>query len=147
MQNGISIYDSLSSLSSLFYLALGSTTTTTTRLVTINAPATTATMAMLPLLAGNLPFVTQYCASKYRWKPIRRTTIEMPRKAAPSGLPRLRKCIAESVGSGTVPSTGEMVVLRRKSCVIATPIDAKAREVRSHARKVRSVCKVSMYPQ
>lgn len=29
--------------------------------------------------------------------------------------------------------------LRRKSCVIAIPIEAKAREVRSQARNVRSV--------
>jgi hypothetical protein len=31
-------------------------------------------------------------------------------------------------------------VLRRKSCVMAMPMDAKAREVRSQARNVRSVC-------
>ena len=31
-----------------------------------------------------------------------------------------------------------MAVFRRKSCVIAMPIEAKAREVRSQARKVRS---------
>jgi hypothetical protein len=128
------------------YLALGSTITTTTKLVTISNPATAATRAMLPLLAGNLPFVTQCCASKYRWNPIRRTTIEIPKKAAPSGLPRLRKCIAEAVGSGVVPAGAEMVVLRRKSCVIAMPIDANAREVRSHARKVRSVCELAYVP-
>jgi len=31
-----------------------------------------------------------------------------------------------------------MAVLRRKSCVTAMPMEAKAREVRSQARKVRS---------
>lgn len=75
-----------------------------------------------------------------------RTTIEIPRKAAPSGLPKLRKCIAEAEGSGSVPDGVEMVVLRRKSCVIAMPMDANAREVRSHARNVRSVCKLANTP-
>jgi hypothetical protein len=31
-----------------------------------------------------------------------------------------------------------VVLLRRKSCVTAIPIDAKANDVRSHARNVRS---------
>jgi hypothetical protein len=72
-----------------------------------------------------------------------RTTIEIPRKAAPSGLPKLRKCIAEAEGSGSLPDGVVMVVLRRKSCVIAMPMDANARDVRSHARNVRSVCKLA----
>lgn len=40
---------------------------------------------------------------------------------------------------GVRPWRSEMVVLRRKSWVMAIPMEAKAREVRSQARKVRSV--------
>ena len=36
------------------------------------------------------------------------------------------------------PLRSEMVVLSRKSCVTAIPMEAKARDVRSQARKVRS---------
>lgn len=39
---------------------------------------------------------------------------------------------------GFNPSRFEIAVLRRKSWVIAMPIEANAREVRSQARKVRS---------
>ena len=39
---------------------------------------------------------------------------------------------------GEAGSRSAMVVLRRKSCVIAIPIEAKANDVRSQARKVRS---------
>ena len=70
-----------------------------------------------------------------------------PRKVAPRGFPRLRMVFgARSVerGSSVVEDSveeeewSEMEVLRRKSCVIAMPIEAKEREVRSQARNVRS---------
>jgi len=41
-----------------FSNAPGATVTMTTKLVTISAPATTETMMILPLLAGNLPRIT-----------------------------------------------------------------------------------------
>jgi len=44
-----------------FSNALGSTVTTTTRLVIISATVTAVTRKMLPLLAGNLPRMIQYC--------------------------------------------------------------------------------------
>jgi hypothetical protein len=37
-----------------------------------------------------------------------------------------------------------MVVLRRKSCVIAIPIDAKDRDVRSQAKNVLSILGISV---
>ena len=43
-----------------YRIAVGSTTHTTTRLVTINAAATADTRATLPRLAGNLPRMIQY---------------------------------------------------------------------------------------
>lgn len=42
----------------------GSTTQTTTKLVTINAAATAVTKNTLPLLAGNFPRMIQYWLSK-----------------------------------------------------------------------------------
>ena len=71
-------------------------------------------------------------------------------KVAPSGLPRclnlcrLRRC-ASAVASvaeddwGLEEVSGRSDELRRKSWVIAMPMEAKEREVRSQARKVRSV--------
>lgn len=55
----------------------------------------------------------------------------MARNVAPSGLPRCRSRSACSVFSASD-------VLSRKSCVMAMPIEAKASEVRSQARNVRS---------
>lgn len=43
-----------------YRIVVGSTTHTTTRLVTINAAATADTRATLPRLAGNLPRMIQY---------------------------------------------------------------------------------------
>ena len=60
--------------------------------------------------------------------------MEMPRKVAPRGLP---SCFIWAAGA-LAPSP-LMEVLRRKSWVTAMPMAAKAREVRSQARKVRSV--------
>ena len=68
----------------------------------------------------------------------------MPRKVAPSGLPSCRRWYVLDGFSGVRPSRLEIVVLRRKSCVIAIPIEANARDVRSQARKVRSVMKVGL---
>lgn len=93
-----------------------------------------ATNAMLPLLAGNFPRMIQCCDSKYRWNPTNNITILIARKVAPRGLPICRRCW---YGSASEPPAAE-VVLRRKSCVIAMPMEAKARDVRSQARKVRS---------
>ncbi len=53
------------------------------------------------------------------------------KKVVPSGLPRCR-----SVSACSVLSASD--VLSRNSCVMAMPIEAKASEVRSQARKVRS---------
>jgi hypothetical protein len=72
-----------------------------------------------------------------------RIRIEIAIKVAPRGLPTcLRRAwgVSDSgVGVDAEDSECEMVVLRRKSWVTAMPIEAKEREVRSHARKVRSV--------
>lgn len=67
--------------------------------------------------------------------------MEMAMKVAPSGLPRWRRCLcAESEDDDD--EEGELerrLVFRRKSCVIAMPMEAKERDVRSQARNVRSV--------
>lgn len=62
----------------------------------------------------------------------------IPRKVAPSGFPTCLRwyCFPES--TGVPPSLSWIVVLSLKSWVIAMPIDANAREVRSQARNVRS---------
>lgn len=84
----------------------------------------------------------------------------IPRNAAPRGLPRWRSlaCGESLTRRDAAASKGiwgeekEVVVVRewgdddievfsRKSCVMAMPILAKDREVRSQARKVRSVLK------
>ena len=52
---------------------------------------------------------------------------------APKGLPTWR-----SFSWGEEGEVSLMVVLRRKSWVTAMPMEAKEREVRSQARKVRS---------
>ncbi len=46
--------------------------------------------------------------------------------------------MAVLVGEGGASIGGEMVVLSRKSWVMAMPIEANARDVRNHARNVRS---------
>ena len=54
-------------ISHLFVWKLvGATTRTTIKLAMIRAPAMKPTMNILPRLAGNLPRMIQYCASKYR---------------------------------------------------------------------------------
>lgn len=64
----------------------------------------------------------------------------MPRNVAPSGLPTWRsRIVPGGAGWGRSPSRSVIVVLSRNSCVMAMPMEAKAREVRSQARKVRSV--------
>lgn len=77
-------------------------------------------------------------------------TMLMPMNVAPSGLPRWRSlACGESAVVSIVRCDGcdggfwcfcglESDVLRRKSWVIAMPMEAKEREVRSQARKVRS---------
>jgi hypothetical protein len=66
----------------------------------------------------------------------------IPRNVAPRGLPRWRSlaCGEASEGRGDEGLLREEDndVFRRKSCVIAMPMLAKEREVRSQARKVRS---------
>lgn len=61
----------------------------------------------------------------------------MPRKMAPSGLPRCRRVCSCPVSGA--PSSSDRDVFSRKSWVMATPMEAKERDVRSQARKVRSV--------
>lgn len=90
-----------------------------------------ATSMMVPLLAGNLPLITQCCPCRYRLYPRSKIKMLMPKKAVPSGLPRRRSVSACRVS----PSS---VVFSRKSCVMAMPIEANASDVRSHARNVRS---------
>jgi hypothetical protein len=75
-------------------------------------------------------------------------------KVAPRGLPRCRNraCglrIESKVGSveaRCLLCVFERDVFRRKSWVIAMPIEAKEREVRSQARKVRSITYISIHP-
>jgi hypothetical protein len=69
---------------------------------------------------------------------------------APSGLPRWRNrwfgefCEEEDWGVDEEEEECCIDVLRRKSCVMAMPMLAKEREVRSQARKVRSVVGVEV---
>ena len=78
--------------------------------------------------------------SKYRRHPTNSMAMETPRNVAPNGFPSCRSRMAPSdSGRSGMSSRSDSVVLRRKSCVIAMPIEAKASEVRSHARNVRSV--------
>lgn len=77
--------------------------------------------------------------SKYRLPPIMRTKIAIPKNVAPKGLPSCRRRCVVADCSGVRPSRSEIVAFSRKSWVIAIPIDANARDVRSHARNVRSV--------
>lgn len=70
-----------------------------------------------------------------------RMSIDIAMKVAPSGFPtwRRRACGVSEESEEVVELGVEIVVLRRKSCVMAMPMLAKEREVRSQARKVRSV--------
>lgn len=71
-----------------------------------------------------------------------KTTMEIPMKVAPMGLPSARRCKCVPVlGSPSLLDGSSLAkeVLRRKSWVTAIPIEANAREVRSQARKVRSI--------
>jgi hypothetical protein len=97
--------------------------------VTVNAIK--ATSMMVPLLAGNLPLITQCWPDRYLLYPSSKINMLTPKKAVPSGLPRWRRVSACLLSSASD-------VLRRNSCVIAIPIEAKAKDVRSQARKVRS---------
>ena len=67
-------------------------------------------------------------------------------KVAPRGLPRWRRreereaMDSAAVAALMVVSLSEArFVFRRKSCVIAMPMDANESDVRSQARKVRSI--------
>ena len=62
----------------------------------------------------------------------------MPRNVAPNGFPTCRRCADPGGFFGVKPWRSSMVVLSLKSCVTAIPMEAKASEVRSQARKVRS---------
>lgn len=72
--------------------------------------------------------------------------MDIPMNVAPSGLPRclnlcrLWRCASAvaSVELELEEVSGRSDELRRKSWVIAMPMEAKEREVRSQARKVRS---------
>lgn len=75
--------------------------------------------------------------SKYLLPPMMRINTPIPRNVAPSGFPICRSLVA-FVGCGFMPSRSDSVAFSRKSWVIAIPMEAKAREVRSQARKVRS---------
>lgn len=68
--------------------------------------------------------------------------MEMAMKVAPRGLPTWRRAWwEEGEGEGLLGEEWEegREELRRKSWVIAMPMEAKEREVRSQARKVRSL--------
>lgn len=66
--------------------------------------------------------------------------MEIATKVAPRGLPTWRRRAAgETCGEGEFDESGWREEFRRKSWVTAMPIEAKEREVRSQARKVRSV--------
>jgi hypothetical protein len=60
----------------------------------------------------------------------------IPRNVVPRGLPMCRSVWVLLRELSPCPLSRD--VFRRKSCVTAMPIDAKLREVRSHARNVRS---------
>lgn len=133
-----------------------------TKLATINAAAMAVIRKMLPLLAGNLPRIIQYYSSccqcvptgvvlltyltwlsKYLLPPTNSTMMAMPMNVAPSGLPTCRRWYEFPGSLGSRPSLREIVVLSRNSWVIAIPIEANAKDVRSHARNVRSARQVS----
>lgn len=75
--------------------------------------------------------------SKYLLPPMMRINTAIPKKVAPSGFPNCRSLVALE-GCGFMPSRSDSVAFSRKSWVIAIPMEAKANEVRSQARKVRS---------
>lgn len=112
-------------------LGLLCTATTTTNEATVTANAINDTSIIVPRLAGNLPFITQYCADRYRLYPRNRIKMLIPKNVAPRGLPIWRSL------SACCPSSANDV-LSRKSCVMAMPIDANANDVRSQAKKVLS---------
>lgn len=66
-----------------------------------------------------------------------RINIAIPKNVAPRGFPICRSLVA-FVGCGFMPSRSDSVAFSRNSWVIAIPMEAKAKEVRSQARKVRS---------
>lgn len=80
-------------------------------------------------------------------------TIDIPMNVAPSGLPRCRRCFCAAeeadtstlVGESDLEDDGERrLVFSRKSWVMAMPMDANERDVRSQARKVRSITRVGL---
>jgi len=103
----------------------------TIKLASVTANAIKATNIIVPRLAGNFPRITQYWPCRYRLYPSNKIKILIAKNMAPSGFP---KCRSDSARLES-PSSD---VFNRKSCVIAMPMDAKAREVRSQARNVRS---------
>lgn len=108
-------------------------TITTTKDKIMSANATNDMTMMVPRLAGNLPCKIHSWAWKYLLQPSSKVTMLMPRNVAPNGRP----IFCSFVWSNSV-ADAEPLVWRRNSCVTATPMDAKAREVLSHARNVRS---------
>lgn len=70
-----------------------------------------------------------------------RINTAIPKNVAPSGFPNCRS-LAAFEGCGFMPSRSDRVALSRKSWVMAIPMEAKAKEVRSQARKVRSIFKI-----
>ena len=110
-----------------------------TKLATMSKKAINVTSRMVPRDAGNFPLITHCWLCRYLLYPRNKTSMLMPRNVAPRGFPMwrsFRKC-ASSVVSWVSVSARE--VFNRNSCVMAMPIDAKARDVRSHARNVRSI--------
>lgn len=75
-------------------LGLLCTATTTTNEATVTENAINDTIMIVPRLAGNLPFITQYCAARYRLYPRNRIKMLMPRNVAPRGLPIWRSLSA-----------------------------------------------------
>lgn len=67
-------------------------------------------------------------------------SILIPIKVAPSGFPSCRNfACADAVEDEWSDGAVDSDVLSRKSWVIAIPMEAKEREVRSQAKNVRSV--------
>ena len=62
----------------------------------------------------------------------------MPKNVAPNGFPTCLRWKVFGGFEGVNPSLSEIVVFSLNNCVTAIPIEAKASEVRSQARKVRS---------
>lgn len=73
--------------------------------------------------------------------PIINTRMAMPRNVAPRGLPSWWRVLAPDCADAESgeEEEDEEPELRRNNCVIAMPMEANASDVRSQARKVRSI--------